>query len=123
GYQKGLEVRENAIERQYFIVGKRTTPVKQTAKAVQEAIKNKTVTPEMLESEIERIDDREVRAKELDIRKIRTDIYDKYGQHVTEQGANLPVTAEDSLSVRLLVYDRLDCHRRLVIDELLETKM
>ncbi|WP_126247917.1 ParB/RepB/Spo0J family partition protein [Chitinophaga pollutisoli] len=123
GYQKGLEVRENAIERQYFIVGKRTTPVKQTAKAVQEAIKNKTVTPEMLESEIERIDDREVRAKELDIRKIRTDIYDKYGQHVTEQGANLPVTAEDSLSVRLLVYERLDFHRRLVIDELLETKM
>lgn len=123
GYQKGLKVWENGIQPCYFVVGKRATPGKQTAKAVQEAIKNKTVTPEMLESEIERIEEREARAKELDIKKVRTDIYEKYGAHVAEQGANVQVTPEDSISLRLLVYERLDFHKRLVIDELLEKKM
>ena len=86
-YQKGLIVEESSIRPCHYTVGKDIAqPGKQTAKDVQDAIKNKTVTPEMLQTEIERLDQRETRAKELDVKKIRTDTYEKYTSHISEEG-------------------------------------
>ena len=36
---------------------------------------------------------------------------------------NVRITPEDSISIRFLVYERLDFHKRQIVDELLELKM
>ena len=122
-YQKGLLVEESSVRPCHYTIGKDIgQPGKQTAKDVQDAIKNKTVTPEMLQIEIERLDQRETRAKELDIKKIRTDTYENYTSHIAEQGPNAQMTQEDILCMRLLVYESLDFQSRQRINEILNKK-
>lgn len=122
-YQKGLLIEESSVRPCHYTIGKDIAqPGKHTAKDVQDAIKNKTVTPEMLEAEIERLDQREARAKELDAKKIRTETYQKYTQHIAEQGPNVQMTQEDALCMRLLVYEALNFGNRRRIDEILSEK-
>ncbi len=72
-YEKGLLVSLKSFQVHWFTLDKSSPDSSMkhtvTAKQVQQAIKEGTVTPELLEAEINRIHQREKRAKEIDTEK------------------------------------------------------
>jgi len=81
---------------------------KVTAKEVQEAIKAGTVTPELLEAEIERITARENRSKEIDLDKIQSQVHGLFKSSLAEMPTESLLTAADLTGARLLIYQSLD---------------
>ncbi|UOE51313.1 ParB/RepB/Spo0J family partition protein [Mucilaginibacter sp. SMC90] len=81
---------------------------KVTAKEVQEAIKAGTVTPELLEAEIERITTKEKRSKEIDLDKIQLQVHGLFKSSLFEMPTEQVLTAADLTGARLLVYQSLD---------------
>jgi len=81
---------------------------KVTAKEVQQAIKAGTVTPELLQQEIDRINDRERRAKERDREKIQLALHEQFAEYVKEPEHNKALTVADIAAMRLVIYLSLD---------------
>lgn len=79
-----------------------------TAKEVQEAIKAGTATPELIDKEISRLNEREGRAKELDRIKVQEAVHAAFltGQENAEAIQGL--TTADKVAGRLLVYQSLN---------------
>lgn len=108
----GLLLSRGSIELIQFTPGKKVNlnaPASLTAKEVQEAIKSKTATPQMLQSEVERIKIRENRARALDKEKILLAVHEQFSQGLKEKNAiaQLKMTAEDATAARLIIYQSL----------------
>jgi len=83
-----------------------------TAKEVQEAIKAGTVTPELLKGEVERIKNREQRAKELDREKVHLNIHEAFKSSISDSSTVTGLTDADLVAARLFVYQSLDWSAR-----------
>lgn len=108
---KGLLVSESKIECMYFSTEKQITDNRQqavTAKQVQEAIKAGTATAELLQAEIERMNSKEARAKEIDREKVQLLIHQQFTELLKNGFANFELTSSDHAAARLLVYQSLD---------------
>lgn len=90
-----------------------------TAKEVQEAIKAGSVTPELLQAEIDRINNREKRAKELDLEKVQLNIHSAFMTGIGDIDNITALTSADLVAARLLVYQSLDWSARNRVDKLL----
>lgn len=92
-----------------------------TSKQVQEAIKNKTATPDLLQAEIDRIKDREKRAKELDTEKVLLATHEQFTKETDATGAvsKMKLTADDQIAARLIIYQSLAYSVRHQVDEVL----
>lgn len=110
---RGILVSETKIQFQFFIPEKPATSStenslpKQTTKQLQEAIKNKTATADMLQEAIERITVKEKRAKELDKEKIHLKVHTRFAELI-ETVSNNKLTATDMIAARLVIYLSLD---------------
>jgi ParB/RepB/Spo0J family partition protein len=97
------------------------TPV--NAKGLQAAIKSGTVTIELLQSEIERLDTKEKRAKEIDKEKVQLLVHQELTQLTAIQNEDRKLTMADEIAARLLIYQSLDYSSRRVVNETLFSKM
>lgn len=89
-----------------------------TAKEVQEAVKSGTATPELLQAEIDRINSREQRAKELDMEKIQLTVHAAFMEGC-ELNNIVALTNADLVAARLLVYHSLDWSARNKVNSVL----
>lgn len=89
-----------------------------TVKQIEEAIKSKAATPEMLEAAIARIQEGEARAKELDKKKVQEAIHKAFTESL-EDVDSLKPTAADGLAARLIIYQSLDYATRKKVDHTL----
>ncbi|QEC69366.1 ParB/RepB/Spo0J family partition protein [Panacibacter ginsenosidivorans] len=121
---KGLQITSGEMAIVYFIEGRYTvsssTP-KQTAKEVQEAIKAGTVTAELLQGEIERLETREKRAKELDREKVQLRVHEEFIKQI-KSPSETALTQADHIAARLLVYHSLDYTNKNEVDKALQLK-
>lgn len=109
-FQKGLQVSNKAVEWVYFTLEKsnhRQAEKKVTAKQVQEAIKTKTATKELLSAEIERIKSREARAIELDREKVQLQVHEAFQKSLDEHNTELSLTVADQAAVKWLLFQSL----------------
>jgi ParB family chromosome partitioning protein len=83
-----------------------------TAKEVQEAIKAGSATPELLKAEIDRIKQREERAKELDKEKVQLTVHNVLSEHAAELDNNKELTKADLIGARLIIYQSLEYFAR-----------
>ncbi|HWV73578.1 MAG TPA: ParB/RepB/Spo0J family partition protein [Pseudosphingobacterium sp.] len=79
-----------------------------TAKEVQEAIKAGTVTTELLEGEIKRLNVREARSMEKDSEKIQETVHSQFMERFSEIGNVVSLTAADQMAARLLIFQSLN---------------
>lgn len=120
--RKGLLVEQTRFTQLLFTERELAAPsesfIKVTAKEVQEAIKTKNATPELLQAEITRIRSKENRAKELDAEKLQVRIHESLLEKINPVGNNV-LTAEDLAATRLIIYQSLDYAARNEVDEAL----
>jgi hypothetical protein len=90
-----------------------------TAKDVQEAVKAGTASPELLQAEIDRINGREQRAKELDIEKIQLNVHTAFMEGCSDINTIVALTEADLVAARLLVYQSLDWSARNKVNTVL----
>ncbi len=118
---KGLFVSSTEAENVYFMNEKNhgTVATRQTAKAVQEAVKSGVATPELLQGEIVRLQDKEKRAKELDREKVQLRVHEQFKEHVSKLTNNRALTDADNIAMRLLAYQSLDYSGRTEVNSVL----
>lgn len=112
-YLKGLLISGSEIKVLQFLPEKKKDSYaagrdKITAKEVQEAIKAGTATPELIDQEIGRLNDRESRAKELDRIKVQEKVHERFLADQEKPEAAQSLTAADQVAGRLLVYQSLN---------------
>jgi hypothetical protein len=90
-----------------------------TAKEVQAAIKTGTATIELLQAEIERIQEREKRAQEIDRDKVQLQIHEDFSQHTGRLQNCGALTEADSIAARMVIYQSLDYSTRKIVDNAL----
>ncbi|TXJ29027.1 MAG: ParB/RepB/Spo0J family partition protein [Chitinophagaceae bacterium] len=80
-----------------------------TSKSVQEAIREKTATPELLAGEIERLKEREQRSQTLDKEKIQLQVHEQCKVQLENKDAinKLKPTAEDKVAALLIIYESI----------------
>ncbi|WP_343566241.1 ParB/RepB/Spo0J family partition protein [Sphingobacterium sp.] len=108
---KGLFIKNGEVSILNFNFDKKSTISSKTvtAKEVQEAIKAGTVTAELLEAEIKRIEEREKRALELDSIKIQKQAHEDFCTKLEQAETLEPMlTNADLIAARLLVFQSLD---------------
>jgi ParB/RepB/Spo0J family partition protein len=128
-YQKGLLEKNGDFYAVYFNLDKprRNTyesegkPV--SMKVVQEAIKSETATPELLESAIDSIKQREARAKEIDRDKVQASVLHDVEEKACDLANIKGLTESDRVAARLLVYQSLDYNSRSRVDQTLFKKV
>lgn len=82
--------------------------VRATAKEVRQAISRSTATPEMLEGEISRLQQRERRNLELDREKLHKEIYDKVCGWMETPAPDMAIEEIDEIAIRFLVFEALE---------------
>lgn len=92
-----------------------------TAKEVQAAIKAGNATPELLQAEINRLNEREKRAKDLDREKKQLILHNTFSEQIAKPEKKAGLTDADLISIRLIVYQSLDYSTRCKVDEVLFT--
>jgi hypothetical protein len=85
---------------------------KLTAKEVEAAIKSGAATTELLQLEIERLNNKETRAKELDREKIQLEIHEKFSSDIEAFENRTALTNADQIAARLLIYKSLNYYAR-----------
>jgi len=122
---KGLAVKSDNVSILYFNHEKKSATGNKTvtAKEVQEAIKNGSVTPELLESEMERLETREQRYKVLDAAKIQKQIYDGYTEKLAANELTTELTTAELIASRLITYQSLDWQMKRKVDTMLFDKI
>jgi len=128
-YQKAIQIIGNQFQSVIFSLEKPTHNASQgynqpgvTAKAVQAAVKAGTATPQLLLAEMERINQKEKRAQEIDKDKIQLQVHEQFTAQMEEGYAQLPLTEADQVAARLLIYQSLDYTGRQAVDCMLFTK-
>jgi len=92
-----------------------------TAKEVQEAIKSGTVTPQLLQAEIDRIKQREKRAEELDSEKVQLTVHSSFSEFAKKAENNTKLTKADQTGAKLVIYQSLDYHNKQEVTKTLMT--
>jgi len=113
--QKGLLVMENSIRVLAFSPEKqaaRNAGHTVTAKEVQTSLKSGTATTELLEAEIERLNNKEARAKQLDREKVQLVIHEKFSSEIESVSNITSLTTADQVAARLLIYQSLNYYTR-----------
>lgn len=87
-----------------------------TAKEVQQAIKDGSVTVDLLEKEIERIRTKEIRAKVIDRNRVQEKIHEDFVTNIKESVEMPKLTQEDLIAARLMVYQSLNYEVKSRID-------
>jgi len=91
---------------------------KVTAKEVQQAIKEGTATAELLQQEINRLNDRETRFKEIDLDKIQEQVHDKFkAQVLSFPEIRQTLTQADHVALRLIVYQALGWESKSFVED------
>ncbi|MNK11862.1 Chromosome-partitioning protein Spo0J [compost metagenome] len=119
---KGLQLSSSGATLIFFSTEKKEVSVTKsvvTSKEVQEAIKAGTITTDLLDAEIERINTKEKRAKELDNEKIQMELHTKFNEAVKTNTLTPGLTAADLTAIRLFVYQSLDWQSRQAVDKVL----
>lgn len=123
--QKGLFLRGSSVKIVYFSLSSDqeqdsvlNTPatITVTAKAVQEALKEGKATPEMLRAEINRINQTEQRAQELDREKIQLAVHEQLDKGVQQTYYN-ECTPADLTAARFLIYRSMGHSKRSIFKE------
>ena len=117
--QKGLLVTENNIRVLTFNPEKQIRPSAgqtPTAKDVQAAIKTGTATAILLQSEIDRLNNKETRSQQLDREKVQLAVHEQFCSEIAALSNNHALTNADQTAARLLIYQSLDYHSRSRID-------
>lgn len=115
---KGLTVRNNTVSLVYYNPEKKiTVGTTVTAKEVQQAIKDGNATPELLDKEIERIEAREKRAKEIDLANIQKQVHATFKEYLKAEDYQPVFTPADLTAARLLIFQSLDWNIRSYIVE------
>ncbi|MCF3109578.1 ParB/RepB/Spo0J family partition protein [Niabella sp. CC-SYL272] len=83
-----------------------------TAKQVQEAIKEGTITEELLNGEIERIKTREDRKKEIDRERVQAKVHETFTAGISEGTLTAGLTAADTVGLRYVLYLALNYTNR-----------
>ncbi|HMH35249.1 MAG TPA: hypothetical protein VK543_19575, partial [Puia sp.] len=83
-----------------------------TAKEVQAAIKAGTVTVELLQAEIDRINSRELRSSELDKEKVQLKVHESFCALIQNANDSISMTTADWVAVRLIIYQSLEYSTR-----------
>lgn len=120
--KKGLLVTEDSIRPLAFSLEKQsqlTNSQSATAKDVDTAIKAGTATVDLLEGEIQRLTDKEARAKQLDREKIQLTVHEQFSSHVETISNNDALTPTDATAARLLVYQSMSYHTRAKVEAVL----
>lgn len=113
----GLFVSESEIKPLLFSLdNSRGSKAVTSAKAVQEAIKNGTVTAELLEAEALRLQAREARAKEIDRDKVQLKVHEELLARCSVAQNNENLTTADLATARLIIFDSLDYHNRQAVE-------
>jgi hypothetical protein len=90
-----------------------------TGKEVEAAIKTGTVTPQMLQAEINRLNEREARSVQLDRQKVQVAIHQQFSEQLKELNNNMALTETDTMAARFIVYQSLDYTTRREVKETL----
>jgi hypothetical protein len=128
-FEKGLLEKGGEFYRVYFNLDKprRNTydmgGKQTTMKVVQEAIKTGTATAELLDSAIDGIKQRELRAKEIDRDKIQKVVHQEFQKKACDLLAIKRLTDCDKVAARLIVYQSLDFNSREKVDNVLFKKV
>ena len=123
-FKRGLFIRGNDVDTVYFTPSKinpsgNPQQATVTAKEVQEAIKEGKATPELLQQEIDRLNAREERTKELDAEKLQLKVHEQFVAFCANEENNKGLTKADSTAARLLVYQNLSYSVRYKINDFL----
>ena len=106
GYR--LEMKYVCLEPTRYKESGNPTVITASAAAVKEAISAGTATQELLQGEITRLRNRELRSSELDQEKIQMDVHTKFSERIADVTVTPYLTKGDHLGMRLLVYHALD---------------
>lgn len=90
-----------------------------TAKEVQEAIKEGTITEEMLQAEIQRINTKEIRYKALDLEKNQLNIHTQFCKSLEQPENITEISNADIAALQLIIYQSLDFHSRNYVDKII----
>lgn len=127
GTIQGIAISGADIQPVYFNPDMRSAPELSsngavTAKEVQQAIKDGSVTPELLGKEIERIKSREERSQELDRKKVQALLHEEFTGALEQGTLKARLTTADKAAVRFIVYEALNYQHRDAIKRLLFPK-
>ncbi|MFX1707184.1 ParB/RepB/Spo0J family partition protein [Chitinophaga sp. CC14] len=123
---KGLYFSYHGVKTVFFSPEKRSrenSPKQATAKQVQEAIKQGTATPELLQGELLRLQHREERSIQIDRDKVQQAVHQKLSDTLDGPALTVVANAADLTAARLLVYQSLNYESRsrvnnsLLVDE------
>jgi len=90
-----------------------------TAKDVELAIKNGTADEELLNAEVKRINDREIRNKELDREKVQKEVHTQSLAFFAEMDNNRELLEADMVASRYLVINAMNWHTKDAIMQFL----
>ncbi len=105
---KGLTVFNDQVSITYYKTEKEKTTGAITAKEVQQAIKEGTVTVDLLTQEIARIEAREKRAKEIDAENVQKQIHKDFSELVNSEVYDPVLNAMDIIASRLIIFQCMD---------------
>jgi hypothetical protein len=90
-----------------------------SAKEIQAAIKAGDITIELLQSEIDRLNTKEERSKQIDREKIQLLIHKEISALTLDENKIEKLTKADAVAARLLIYQSLDYSSRMKVSEVL----
>lgn len=123
--QTGLLITESRIQLVTFDPDKQASPSKTTsvtAKDVDTALKAGTATSELLQAEIQRLNSKEERAKQLDREKVQLKVHEEFCVNVETRSNVDNLTTADEVAARLLVYQSMNYFTKRKVDEVLFTE-
>ena len=120
-YQVALLIDNKTFAPVYFNLEKpkQTGSRQQTisAKEVQAAIKEGTVTTDILLAEIERLKEKENRSEQLDKEKVHLTIHSQFTETVNKPENNKSLTEADKIVARLIIFQSLNYNSRKQVAE------
>lgn len=106
--KKGLRINNDTAELfYYYAVKQKGNSIGVTAEQVKSAIKNGTATAELLQQEIERLESREKRAKELDQIKIQEKLHELFINKKNTLKNTTALTKADQIAARWIIMECL----------------
>lgn len=110
-YEIGVFINENDCQPVYFNLEKprpqRASGKGITAKEVQEAIKSGTATPELLQAEIQRLQEREKRKQQIIADNVQLEVHRLMFDFAKDPANHTGMTTADHAATRWLIYDTL----------------
>ncbi|MNJ95334.1 Chromosome-partitioning protein Spo0J [compost metagenome] len=117
--KKGLRINGNSATLLYYYATKsKGNSGGVSAKDVQEAIKNGTITPDLLQQEITRLEGKELRAKEIDQDKIQAKLHELFILENSNLKNTTALTKADQVAARWII---MECLPYTIKEDVLKT--